>query len=88
MEIILAEHAIFEATRRNIEEALIRSMVLNPQQKLPSKKGRVIVQGIYHDQSENKEMILRIVGKETGDSFKVITVYKTSKIKKYWKEGH
>ena len=47
MEIILAEHAIFEATRRNIEEALIRSIVLNPQQKLPSKKGRVIVQGVY-----------------------------------------
>lgn len=62
-------------------------MVLKPQQKLPSKKGRVIVQGVYHDQFENKEMILRIVGEETNDSFKVITAYKTSKIKKYLQEG-
>lgn len=45
------------------------------------------MQGVYHDQFENKEMILRIVGEETNDSFKVITAYKTSKIKKYLQEG-
>ena len=32
-------------------------------------------------------MLLRIIGKETIDKFEVITVYKTSKIKKYWIEG-
>lgn len=33
-------------------------------------------------------MLLRIIGEESFDVFRVITVYKTSKIDKYWiKEG-
>lgn len=87
MEVILSGHAVFEAKRRNIDEGLIRSMVIKPQQKISSKRGRVIVQGRYQDQIEDKEMLLRIIGKETIDKFEVITAYKTSKIKKYWIEG-
>ncbi|MBI2471613.1 MAG: hypothetical protein HYV59_10290 [Planctomycetes bacterium] len=87
MEVILSGHAVFEAKRRDIEEDLIRTMVMQPQQKISSKKGRVIIQGKYYDQFENKEMLLRIIGKETLDNFEVITVYKTSKFKKYWLEG-
>ena len=87
MEVILSEHAVFEAKRRDIDEGLIRSMVIKPQQKISSKRGRIIVQGRYQDQIEDKEMLLRIIGKETIDKFEVITVYKTSKIKKYWIEG-
>ncbi|MBI5677550.1 MAG: hypothetical protein HZC52_03450 [Planctomycetes bacterium] len=87
MEVILSGHAVFEAKRRDIDEGLIRSMVIKPQQKISSKRGRVIVQGRYQDQIEDKEMLLRIIGKETIDKFEVITVYKTSKIKKYWIEG-
>ena len=87
MEVILSGHAVFEAKRRDIDEGLIRSLVIKPQQKTASKRGRVIVQGRYQDQIEDKEMLLRIIGKETIDKFEVITVYKTSKIKKYWMEG-
>ncbi len=32
-------------------------------------------------------MLLRVIGLETSDEFKVITLYKTSKIKKYWIGG-
>ena len=87
MNIIITEHAKFEASRRNIPEELIRSVIENPQQKLPSQKGRVIVQSKYNDEEEDKEMILRVIGIASVEDFKVITVYKTSKINKYWKEG-
>ena len=87
MNIIITEHAKFEASRRNIPEELIRSVIENPQQKLPSQKGRVIVQSKYNDEKEDKEMILRVIGIASVEDFKVITVYKTSKIDKYWKEG-
>lgn len=86
MEVVIKEHASFEAKRRGISEALIKSVVKNPHQKLPSKKGRVILQNKYYDQSEKKEMLLRIIGIETPGEFNVITVYKTSKISKYWME--
>jgi hypothetical protein len=61
--------------------------VRNPQQKLPSKKGRVIVQNRYYDQVEKKEMLLRVIGIETSERFDVITAHKTSKISKYWMKG-
>ncbi len=70
-----------------ISEELINSVVNDPQQKLPSKKGRVIIQNKYFDQDEKREMLLRVVGLETSEKFEVITVYKTSKISKYWIEG-
>jgi hypothetical protein len=54
---------------------------------LPSKEGRVIVQNKYYDQEEKKEMLLRVIGIETSEKFEVITIYKTSRISKYWIEG-
>jgi hypothetical protein len=45
------------------------------------------VQNKYYDSVEGKEMLLRIVGIETSEKFNVITVYKTSKVVKYWIEG-
>jgi len=87
VDVVITEHAQFEASRRNIPEELIKSAVETPQQKLSSKKGRVIVQKKYYDETEGKEMILRVVGIESVEEFRVITVYKTSKIDKYWKEG-
>ncbi len=87
MEIAITGHALFEAKRRGISDELIRWVVNNPQQKLYSKKKRVILQNKYYDQSENKEMLLRVIGIETSEIFTVITVYKTSKSNKYWMKG-
>ncbi len=87
MEIEIKGHASFEAKRREISEELIKFVVKNPQQKLPSKKGRVIVQNKYFDRVKKKEMLLRVIGIETSEAFNVITVYKTSKTSKYWVEG-
>lgn len=84
MKIEIKEHAGFEAARRGISEEFVKFVVTNPQQKISSKKGRIIVQNRYDDKSENKEMLIRIIGTETSDMFSVITVYKTSKIAKYW----
>lgn len=86
MEVILKGHARFEAERRGVSEEFIRHVVNNPQQKLLSKRNRVIVQNKYYDQAERKDMLLRVIGIETSAKFDVITVYKTSKISKYWKK--
>ena len=45
------------------------------------------MQNKYYDKDEGKDMLLRIIGSEKGDVFEVITVYKTSKIEKYWSGG-
>lgn len=88
MKPIFTDHARLEAARRKIDEKAIEAAVASPQQRLFSSRERVILQSKYYDEHERREMLLRIIGEESFDVFRVITVYKTSKIDKYWiKEG-
>ena len=84
MEIIFSDHALFEMNRRKIEKYIVENVLNKPNQKIPSKKNRFIIQGKYLNQHQNKEMLLRIIGEERKDIFYVISVYKTSKIEKCW----
>lgn len=85
VEIIFSEHVLIEIERRRLDRKEIERIIQFPEQEIPAKKDRVVRQGIYHDKNDNKKMILRIIGERLEDSFYVITAYKSSKIKKYWK---
>ncbi|MFH1421376.1 MAG: DUF4258 domain-containing protein [Planctomycetota bacterium] len=86
MKINLSEHAILEMEQRRIDKKIVIEMIESPQQIIPSLKDRIIVQGKYQDADLHKEMLLRIIGrKKRNNYFFVITVYKTSKIDKYWR---
>lgn len=85
MQIIFTEHARFEMGRRQISEELVKTIVANPNQRYITGKGKVVLQSKYENSIEGKEMLLRVIGKEIDDNFIVITVYKTSKIEKYWR---
>ncbi len=85
MQIIFTEHARFEMGWRQISEELVKTIVANPNQRYITGKGKVVLQSKYENSIEGKEMLLRVIGKEIDDNFIVITVYKTSKIEKYWR---
>ena len=88
MNIIFTWHAKFEMKRRNIDEILVRNVIEKPEQKLISKNNRVVYQNKYFDIKENIEIILRVICEVEYETIKIITVYKTSKIQKYWiKDG-
>ena len=72
--------------RRQIDEKMVRDVLKNPHQQVPSKEGKEVIQGKYLNHSQQQEMLLRMIGKRRGDTFHIITAYKTSKIKKYWME--
>jgi hypothetical protein len=63
---------------------MVSSTIANPQQTVASKRSRVIFQSKCHDRIENKEMLLRVIVEPEGGVLKVISVYRTSKIDKYW----
>jgi hypothetical protein len=86
MNILITEHADFEMQRRQIPLSLVQRVVQEPQQVVPSRKGRLIYQSRFFDEQEDKEMSLRVVLDIEGDDFWVVTVYKTSRIEKYWEE--
>ena len=87
MKIVLTNHARFEAQRRDIQVEQIEAVIRDPQQSVASGGERVVLQSKYYDNIVGKEMLLRVFGKRTATGFKVITVYKTSKISKYWQGG-
>jgi hypothetical protein len=86
MKVIFSEHALFEIEFRKIKKEDIEHLIEHPMQKKLGMKNRIIMQSRYYDNKENKEMVLRVIGEELENEFHVVTVYKTSKIEKYWKE--
>lgn len=84
MNILITEHAEFEMQRRQISLNLVQRVVEDPEQIVPSRKGRLIYQSRFFDEQEGKEMLLRVILDIEGDDFWVVTVYKTSRIERYW----
>ena len=69
-------------TRRGIPLAVVESVVESPQQKVPEHD-----EVCYQSQVEinQKKYLVRVMVNETATPPKVVTVYRTSKINKYWK---
>ena len=70
-------------SERDLSERIVVSALEKPEQILQSKKGRKIAHKIFTKSGE--EFLLRVVFSEEDDTKKVITVYCTSKISKYWR---
>ncbi len=83
MKIEISGHAKFAAERRNISINMVEAIAENPQQIVESGL-RIICQSILRDENSLREMLYRLVVEDIGNIRKVITVYKTSKIDKYW----
>ncbi|MBW2595645.1 MAG: DUF4258 domain-containing protein [Deltaproteobacteria bacterium] len=86
MKVVFSEHAVFEMKRRGIEKESVKEVVERPQQKIPSRNNKIILQSKYLDSLQNKEMLLRVIGKRTGKEILIITAYKTSRIDRYWQK--
>jgi hypothetical protein len=88
MNIIFTNHAKLEMKRRNIRESIVTNVIKSAEQSINSKNNRVIFQGKFFDKDKKAEMVLRVICElYEPEIIKVVTVYKTSKIKKYWIEG-
>jgi hypothetical protein len=79
--ILITPHARFEMGRRRIKRADVIATIRHPGQIVPSIKGRRIYQSKI---GPSGTLLLRVVVKEDGKAYRVVTAYKTSKIAKYW----
>lgn len=77
-------HAQEEMGRRQIAIETIWACLRNPDQIIGSQETRVIYQSKIKS-GENNYLLRIIVENETSPK-RVITVYRTSKIEKYWQE--
>ena len=79
--VVIGAHARFQMRRRGITPAEVVAAVQRPDQVITSTKGRKIRQSLIGPRSR---LLLRVVVTETASAYFVVTVYKTSRLAKYW----
>jgi hypothetical protein len=82
-----ARHAVENLTAREIERSDAEATLENPELVAPDPPGREIFMRRYFDRVLQQEMLLRVVVEESETERVVVTAYKTSQIRRYWKEG-
>ncbi|MGH8476052.1 MAG: DUF4258 domain-containing protein [Burkholderiales bacterium] len=83
----LTDHARQEMARRQISESDIAVVLSNPEQIEPVRSGRKVYQSRLELGDPPKTYLLRVfldIDREPAD---VVTVYRTSKVEKYWRTG-
>lgn len=78
-------HALGNLNDREIDRAEAEITLENPDFEIPGPSLRRVLMRRYFDQRLQQEMLFRVVVKETDEERVVITIYKTSQIKKYLK---
>ena len=84
MRFRLYRHAQEEVIRRSIPEALLDSVLQHPQQIVPAHGGKKAYQSQL-DFGGGRIFLLRVIVAEDVSPPLVVTVYRTSKINKYWR---
>jgi Domain of unknown function (DUF4258) len=81
----LTDHARLEMTRRQISDAEVESVLAAPEQTECVRAGRAV----YHSRIElgepAKTYLLRVVVDVDRQPPEVVTVYRSSKVQKYWR---
>ncbi|MFB2896885.1 DUF4258 domain-containing protein [Aerosakkonemataceae cyanobacterium BLCC-F50] len=86
MNYILSNHAQTEIERRRIPISLVESVLANPQQIVSEKEGRKAYQSQV-DFGGSRRFLLRVIVADDVQPMVVITVYRTSRIQKYWRQS-
>jgi hypothetical protein len=83
--LVLSEHARWRAERRGIDEATVLDVAAAPEQVVPVRPGHEIRQSRWEDPALGKRYLVRVVVDTTAEVDRVITVYRSSKLDKYWR---
>jgi Domain of unknown function (DUF4258) len=84
-EFVFTDHALIEMARREISQEHVRNGLANPEQMEWIREGRAVYQGKYNMGEPRKTYLLRIFVDIDRKPPHVVTVYRTSKIEKYWR---
>jgi Domain of unknown function (DUF4258) len=84
MRFQFSRHAQEEMERRSIPMSVLEAVLHTPQQILPEYGGKKAYQSLI--EFSGKRCLLRAIVADDVDPAIVVTVYRTSKIAKYWRK--
>ena len=82
---ILTDHALLEMRRRSIVEEDVKKVMISPEQKLDVRRGRCVYQSRLSFGEPARNYLVRVFVDIDCEPKEVVTVYRTSKIEKYWR---
>ncbi len=84
MRLQLSRHAEQKMARRQIPRPWLESVLENPEQRVPESGGKEILQSRF-ESGDGKIYLVRAVVSRDKEPAVVVTVYRTSKVEKYWR---
>ncbi len=84
VDYVLTAHARFEMQRRGIGEGVVRRVMTAPEQTFDLRPGRWVRQARI--EMGGQTYLVRVIVDVDRTPPEVVTVYRTSKISKYWRE--
>jgi hypothetical protein len=84
-DFIFTDHALKEMARREITQQDVKAVLANPEQMELVREGRAVYQAKLEMGEPPKTYILRVFIDIDRKPPYVVTVYRTSKIEKYWR---
>lgn len=85
LEFRFTGHALFEMRRRQIDETEVTRVLVAPEQVETVCPGRMVYQSRVESGEPPQLYLLRVFVDIDRDLPEVVTVYRTSKIEKYWR---
>lgn len=83
----ISDHARMEMNRRGIAEEVVETVLVKAEQVIETPSGRKILQGRirFPAAPTGRLYLIRVVVDPAEEPPLVITVYRTSKVQKYWR---
>jgi len=85
LDFVFSDHALIEMARREISQEQVRNVLANPEQTESVREGRAVYQAKCDMGEPPKTYILRVFVDMDRKPPYVVTVYRTSKVEKYWR---
>ena len=81
----LTDHVKDEMARRQISESDVAQVLVKPEQRITVREGREVFQSRVMLKEPPQAYLLRVFVDVDRQPPEVVTVYRTSKIEKYWR---
>lgn len=80
---VLTHHALYQLRRRRLPIDVVASVLTSPGQRERLLPGRDVLQSVT--ELDGRRYLIRVIVDTDSDPPMVVTAYRTSKIRKYWK---
>ena len=84
MNFCLTTHSESEMVRRKIPQHLLEELMADPQQVVPGHGRRKVYQSLL-EFGDNRTYLLRAIVDDQTSPPTIVTVYRTSRVRKYWR---